>query len=71
MGRPAELAGPLSSRRRLPRLTSAKAGGALDAHREPEVGGVEVDGRGDVVDHVAHVDGASSIMGGSSFVEST
>ena len=35
MGRPAELAGPLSSSRRLPRVTSAKAGTALVSNSKP------------------------------------
>ncbi len=36
MGRPAELAGPLSSRRRWPRRTSAKAGAALEMTLKPK-----------------------------------
>ena len=45
MGRPAELAGPLSSSRRLPRVTSAKAGAALVRTSKPRCFGVEVDRR--------------------------
>src|SRR6266540_4158418 len=36
MGRPAELVGPLSSSRRLPRVTSAKAGAALERSVKPK-----------------------------------
>ena len=56
IGRPAELVGPLSSSRRWPRTTSANAGAALVRSSKPRWVGVEVDGGGDVVDHVADVD---------------
>jgi hypothetical protein len=36
IGRPAELAGPLSSSRRLPRTTSANAGAALERSVKPK-----------------------------------
>ena len=36
IARPAELAGPLSSRRRLPRTTSANAGAALERSVNPK-----------------------------------
>ena len=53
IGRPAELFGPLSNRRRLPRDDIGKRRRGVREHREPEVGGVERDGVFDVVDHVA------------------
>ena len=56
IGRAAELCGPESRSRRLPRWTSAKAGNALRT-REAEVAGVEVDAGGDVVDEDPDVDG--------------
>ena len=56
IARPAELVGPLNSSRRLPRLTSANAGGNGVQHGEAEMAGVEVDGGGDIVDHVADAD---------------
>ena len=72
IGRPAELAGPASSSRRLPRLTSANAGAALRQHLEAEQLGVEGDRLVDVVDHVADIDclivrhGLTSSVAGSS-----
>ena len=56
IGRPAELVGPLSSSRRLPRMTSAKAGAAFRPSSKPKLARVEVDRRVDVVDHVADAD---------------
>ena len=56
IGRPAELAGPLSSSRSRPRTTSANAGGALVRTVNPKWLGVEVDGGVDVVDDVADAD---------------
>ena len=58
IGRPAELAGPDSSSRRLPRRTSANAGRNARVRGEAQVGGVEVDRGLDVVDQVADVDSA-------------
>ena len=56
IGRPAELVGPLSRSRRLPRVTSANAGGEARQHLEVEELRVEGDGCVDVVDHVADAD---------------
>ena len=68
MARAPELAGPDSSSRSGPRLTSAKAGAALICDGEAEVAGVEVDGGRHVVDEVADAGefvGAVIVMVGS------
>jgi hypothetical protein len=54
--KPAELSGPLSRSRTLPRTTSANAGAKFVFTSKAEVLGVEVDGLLDVVDHVANDD---------------
>ena len=68
IGRPAELFGPESSSRRLPRLTSANAGAALVKQLEAEQLRVEGDRLLDVVDHVANVD---DLIGGHSWTSSS
>jgi len=61
IGRPAELAGPLSSSCKSPRATSAKAGRVFGDQREAEKGRVEGHGGLDIVDHVSDVDGGHGL----------
>jgi hypothetical protein len=56
MGRPAELVGPLKQQPQIAPLHISERGRKRVQHGETEMAGVEVDGGGDIVDHVADVD---------------